>query len=56
MENAIAVRDAVFYWTGVWALFSLADAGIVAAVLAIRNRNSRKQERRTVHKDERKDG
>ena len=30
MENALAFRDAVFWWIGAWALFTGLDAGIAA--------------------------
>ena len=42
--DILEIRDAVFYWTGVWALFSLLDAalvGIAVKVHGLRRRNRR---------------
>lgn len=44
METALEVRNIIFWWLGNWALFTLIDAAIVAAVLKVigHNQKSRK--------------
>ena len=42
MDTAIAVRDAVFWWIGDWALITGLD---IAVVLALKNRAARQRKR-----------
>ena len=37
MEKLIVIRDCVFWWTGVWALITLADAAIYRTVQHFRS-------------------
>ena len=38
MEKIIIIRDCVFWWTGVWALITLADAAIFPAIRCYRRK------------------
>ena len=38
MEKLIIIRDCVFWWTGVWALITLANAAIFPAIRRYRRK------------------
>ncbi|MBQ9348867.1 MAG: hypothetical protein IJT94_16265 [Oscillibacter sp.] len=56
MGNLHEIVNNTFFCIGVWASCTLLDAAAAAAYLKIRGHNCQKQERRTIHKVEQKEG